>query len=238
MPLDPKDLTHFPPRRSTCSGSTRRIAGSGRASRTNTRTRPGSRVPGFSNGTDLLPGIQRRRARSGSRMRRACTLRGVRWGRLPTPPTTRVLRKLNGMVTGPGHGCVIQGPDGVWWQFYTIVLRVRRAAAGSAWTPTASMPRENNVCDPPARRRSGRPARCPIRAQRRSGSIPLTINKLRNIGPAGAHLEPASGHDAADAVDDSNGTRWEPAEDAPKPSSPSIWAPPPSGRASNSSRWI
>ena len=27
-----------------------------------------------------------------------------------------------GLVTGPGHGSVVQGPDGNWWQFYTIVL--------------------------------------------------------------------------------------------------------------------
>jgi GH43 family beta-xylosidase len=51
---------------------------------------------------------------------------GVYMARSPLGPFTYaagnpVLRKTTGIVTGPGHGCVVQGPDGKWWQFYTIV---------------------------------------------------------------------------------------------------------------------
>ncbi|HRR57694.1 MAG TPA: family 43 glycosylhydrolase, partial [Acidobacteriota bacterium] len=37
-------------------------------------------------------------------------------------PVNPLFRKSQGIVTGPGHGSVIQGPDGNWWQFYTIVM--------------------------------------------------------------------------------------------------------------------
>src|ERR1039458_2995460 len=37
-------------------------------------------------------------------------------------PRNPLLRKTTGIVTGPGHGSVVQGPDGYWWVFYTIVM--------------------------------------------------------------------------------------------------------------------
>ena len=37
------------------------------------------------------------------------------------PPGNPVLRKTAGIVDGSGHGCVVRGPDGNWWQFYTVV---------------------------------------------------------------------------------------------------------------------
>lgn len=33
-----------------------------------------------------------------------------------------LLRKTEGLVTGPAHGSIVEGPDGQLWQFYTIVL--------------------------------------------------------------------------------------------------------------------
>ena len=33
-----------------------------------------------------------------------------------------LLRKTDGVVTGPSRGCMIKGPDGEYWAFYTIVL--------------------------------------------------------------------------------------------------------------------
>jgi hypothetical protein len=51
-----------------------------------------------------------------------------------------------------------------------------------------------------------------------SGSIPLTINKLRNLNQRGRFSSQRSGHDAAYALDNSNGTWWEPAEDDAHPS--------------------
>lgn len=37
-------------------------------------------------------------------------------------PNNPLLRKTDGFVTGPAHGCIVEGPDGHLWQFYTIVL--------------------------------------------------------------------------------------------------------------------
>jgi xylan 1,4-beta-xylosidase len=51
-----------------------------------------------------------------------------------------------------------------------------------------------------------------------SGSIPLTINKLRNLNQRGSFSSQRPGHEAAYAIDDSNGTWWEPAENDAQPS--------------------
>lgn len=133
-------------------------------------------------------------------------------------PRNPLLRKTTGIVTGPGHGCVIQGPDGNWWVFYTIVLAnppggrrlgmdpvdfdangnmfARGASETPQWAPGA-------VSDPV---RNGD-----------SGSIPLTVNKLRNLNQRGAASSQRQGREAAYALDDSNGTWWEPAEDDARP---------------------
>jgi len=142
-----------------------------------------------------------------------------------------VLRKINGIVTGPGHGCAVQGPDGNWWQFYTIVHSnppggrrlgmdpvafdaggnmIVRATETPQWAP--------GVVSNPARDGD-------------SGSIPLSVHKLRNLNQLGGFSSQRPGHDAAYALDDSNGTWWEPAEDDAAPSltidlgSTTEWAP-------------
>jgi hypothetical protein len=51
-----------------------------------------------------------------------------------------------------------------------------------------------------------------------SGSIPLTVDKLRAMNQRGRFSSQRPGHDAAYAVDDSNGTWWEPADDEAQPS--------------------
>ena len=50
-----------------------------------------------------------------------------------------------------------------------------------------------------------------------SGSIPLTVNKLRAMNQQGSFSSQRTGRDAAYAVDNSNGTWWEPAEDDQQP---------------------
>ena len=50
-----------------------------------------------------------------------------------------------------------------------------------------------------------------------SGSIPLTVNKLRAMNQRGSFSSQRTGRDAAYAVDNSNGTWWEPAEDDKQP---------------------
>lgn len=147
---------------------------------------------------------------------------GVYTARSPLGPFTYapgnpVLRKTAGIVTGPGHGCVVQGPDGDWWQFYTIVLAnppggrrlgmdpIRFDANGNMFVRASETPQwAPGVVATPARNGD-------------SGSVPLTINKLRNLGQRGGSSSQRPGHEAAYAVDNSNGTWWEPADDDAHP---------------------
>jgi hypothetical protein len=134
-------------------------------------------------------------------------------------PNNPVLRKTTGVVTGTAHGSIVEGPDGNLWQFYTIVqpnppggrrigmdpvgfdarghLFVRGPSETPQWGPGA-------VADPVTRGDSG--------------SVPLTINKMRAMNAKSAFSSERRGHEAAYAVDNSTGTWWEPAEDDPSPS--------------------
>jgi len=133
-------------------------------------------------------------------------------------PGNPLLRKTTGIVTGPGHGCAVKGPDGNWWQFYTIVLAnppggrrlgmdpIGFDANGNMFVHATETPQwAPGVVSDPARHGD-------------SGSVPLTINKLRNLNQRGRYSSQRPGHDAAYALDNSNGTWWEPAEDDAQPS--------------------
>jgi xylan 1,4-beta-xylosidase len=133
-------------------------------------------------------------------------------------PNNPLLRKLTGIVTGPGHGCSVEGPDGEWWKFYTIVMSnppggrrlgmdpIGFDANGNMFVrPTETPQWAPGVVADPARR-SG------------SGSIPLTVDKLRNLNQQGAFSSQRSGHEAAYALDNSNGTWWEPEANDAQPS--------------------
>jgi xylan 1,4-beta-xylosidase len=149
---------------------------------------------------------------------------GVYTAKSPLGPFTYasvnpILRKTTGVVTGPGHGCIVQGPDGNWWQFYTIVLanppggrRLGMDAAGFdkdgnlfVRGPTETPQWAPGVVADPAHNGD-------------SGSIPLTINKLSGMNARGQASSQRAGHEAAYAVDNSNGTWWEPAADDDQPS--------------------
>jgi hypothetical protein len=54
--------------------------------------------------------------------------------------------------------------------------------------------------------------------QNDSGSIPLTINKLHVMNAKSTFSSQRTGHEAAYAIDNSNGTWWESAEDDKQPS--------------------
>ena len=132
-------------------------------------------------------------------------------------PENPLLRKTTGMVTGPGHGSVVEGPDGNWWQFYLCVLPTppggRRIgmdpvgfdAQGRMFvrnaTPTTTPQWAPGVLADPARDGD-------------SGSIPLSIGKTVNL----TFSSQRAGHDAAYALDDSNGTWWEPEQSDAQPS--------------------
>ncbi len=119
-------------------------------------------------------------------------------------------RRTDGLVTGPGHGCIVEGPDGNLWQFYTIVLsnppggrrigmdRITFEKDGPLAVKVTDTPQwaPNAVNDP---------------TKGDSGSIPVTINKIRAMNALSRFSSEQPGRDAAYAVDNSSGTWWEPA---------------------------
>jgi xylan 1,4-beta-xylosidase len=125
-------------------------------------------------------------------------------------PNNPLLRKTEGLVTGTAHGCVVEGPDGNLWQFYTIVLsnppggrrigmdRIIFDKDGYMSVKVTDTPQwaPNAISDP---------------AKGNSGSIPVTINKIRAMNALSKFSSEKSGHEAAYAVDNSSGTWWEPA---------------------------
>ena len=134
-------------------------------------------------------------------------------------PGNPVLRKTTGIVTGPGHGSAVQGPDGAWWQFYTIVMANPPGGRRIGMDPIGFDANGNMFVRGPSETPQWAPGVVANPARNGdSGSIPLTVNKLRNMNQRGSFSSQRPGHDAAYAVDDSNGTWWEPAEDDAQPS--------------------
>lgn len=123
-----------------------------------------------------------------------------------------LLRKTEGLVTGTAHGSIVKGPDGEWYQFYTIVLS-----------------------NPPGGRRIGMdkvtfdedglmyckvtdtPQPAPL-ARNAVKSIPVTINKMRAMNALSKASSEQPGFYASYAVDDYSGTLWLPAADDRQPS--------------------
>ena len=121
-----------------------------------------------------------------------------------------LLRKTEGLVTGTGHGSVVEGPDQHLWQFYTIVLANPPGGRRIGMDPVA-FDKDGNmsvrVTDTPqwAPGVVADPAH-----DGDSGSIPVTINKLRAMNALSQFSSQQPGRDAAYAVDNSSGTWWEP----------------------------
>jgi xylan 1,4-beta-xylosidase len=133
-------------------------------------------------------------------------------------PRNPLLRKITGIVTGPGHGSVAQGPDGNWWVFYTIVMANPPGGRRIGMDPVDFDANGNMFTRGPSDTPQWAPGVVanPVR-DGDSGSIPLTVNKLRAMNQRGGFSSQRPGHEAAYALDDSNGTWWEPAEDDAKP---------------------
>jgi xylan 1,4-beta-xylosidase len=124
-------------------------------------------------------------------------------------PNNPLLRRTDGIVTGPAHGSIVDGPDKNLWQFYTIVLsnplggrrigmdRIVFDKDGYMSVKVTDTPQwaPGTVTDP---------------TKGDSGSIPVTINKLRAMNALSRFSSQQTGHDAAYAIDNSSGTWWEP----------------------------
>jgi xylan 1,4-beta-xylosidase len=134
-------------------------------------------------------------------------------------PGNPVLRKTTGVVTGAAHGSVVEGPDGHLWQFYTIVMSNPPGGRRIGMDPIGFDARGNMFVRGPSETPQWGPGAVadPAR-QGDSGSIPLTINKLRAMNAKSAFSSQRPGRDAAYAIDNSTGTWWEPAEEDRQPS--------------------
>jgi len=124
-------------------------------------------------------------------------------------PNNPLLRKTEGLVTGPAHGSIVEGPDGQLWQFYTIVLSNppggRRIGMDRVvFDKNGNMSVE--VTDTP----QWAPGVITDPEKGNSGSLPVTINKLNAMNSLSKASSQQPGRDAAYAADNSSGTWWEP----------------------------
>ena len=147
---------------------------------------------------------------------------GVYTAKSPLGPFTYMrgnplLRQVYGLAAGPGHGSVIQGSDGNYWQFYLTVLPNPPGGRRIGMDPIG-FDAEGNMFV-----RGGVPTETPQWApgvvqdpvrDGNCGSVPLTLGKIRNLLASSN----APGRDPAYALDNSNGTWWEPAESDVQPS--------------------
>ena len=125
-------------------------------------------------------------------------------------PNNPLLRKTEGLVTGTGHGSIVEGPDKHLWQFYTIVLSNPPGGRRIGMDPVA-FGKDGNM----SVRVTDTPQWAPgvvadPTKDGDSGSIPVTINKVRAMNALSKFSSQQLGHDAAYAVDNSSGTWWEP----------------------------
>ncbi len=134
-------------------------------------------------------------------------------------PNNPVLRKTTGIVTGPGHGCVVKGPDGNWWQFYTIVMSNPPGGRRIGLDPIGFDKDGNLFVHGPTETPQWAPGVVSDPVHNcDSGSIQLTIDKLNAMHSTSRFSSQRPGYEAAYAIDNSNGTWWEPAEDDNQPS--------------------
>jgi hypothetical protein len=149
---------------------------------------------------------------------------GMYAGRSPTGPFTYarvnpVLRKTTGVVTGTAHGSIVEGPDGNWWQFYTIVLPNPPGGRRIGMDPVGFDEQGNLFVRGPTETPQWGPGVLADPARHDDpGSLPLTVNKMRAMNAKSTFSSQRPGHEAVYAVDNSTGTWWEPAEDDRQPS--------------------
>jgi hypothetical protein len=149
---------------------------------------------------------------------------GMYTGRSPTGPfsyaaVNPVLRKTTGVVTGTAHGSIVEGPDGHLWQFYTIVLSNPPGGRRIGMDPVGFDAGGNLFVRGPSETPRWGPGVVPDPVRDGdSGSLPLTVNKMRAMNAKSAFSSQRPGRDAAYATDHSTGTWWEPAEDDRQPS--------------------
>jgi xylan 1,4-beta-xylosidase len=133
-------------------------------------------------------------------------------------PNNPLLRKTEGLVTGTAHGCIVEGPDGNLWQFYTIVLS-NPPGGRRIGMDRIIFDKDGNMSVKITDTPQWGPKAISNPQKGNSGSVPVTINKVRAMNALSKVSSEQPGHDAAYAVDNSSGTWWEP---SPTDSVPSL----------------
>jgi xylan 1,4-beta-xylosidase len=121
-----------------------------------------------------------------------------------------LLRRTDGLVTGTAHGSIVEGPDENLWQFYTIVLS-NPPGGRRIGMDRITFDKDGNMAVKVTDTPQWAPSTVSDPTQGDSGSIPLTINKVRAMNALSRFSSQQPGRDAAYAVDNSSGTWWEPA---------------------------
>ena len=132
-------------------------------------------------------------------------------------PNNPLTRRTDGLVTGTAHGSIVEAPDGNLWQFYTIVLNNPPGGRRVGMDPVAVDAAGNlsvRISDTPQWVPGvvANPAR-----DGDSGSVAVSVNKMRAMNALSRFSSQQPGHDAAYAVDNSSGTWWEPSPDDASP---------------------
>ena len=129
-------------------------------------------------------------------------------------PNNPLLRKTDGVVTGPAHGSIVKGPDGNLWQFYTIVLS-NPPGGRRIGMDRIVFDEDGNMSVEVTETPQWGPNPDITPTEGNSGSIPVTINKVNSMNALSKFSSEQPGRFAAYAVDNSSGTWWEPVpEDA------------------------
>jgi hypothetical protein len=124
-------------------------------------------------------------------------------------PNNPLLRKTDGLVTGTAHGSIIEGPDGNLWQFYTIVLS-NPPGGRRIGMDRITFDKEGNMSVNITETPQWAPGAISDPTKGNSGSVPVTINKVRAMNALSKFTSEQPGRYAAYAVDNSSGTVWEP----------------------------
>jgi xylan 1,4-beta-xylosidase len=132
-------------------------------------------------------------------------------------PNNPLLRKTEGLVTGPAHGSIVEGPDGNLWQFYTIVLS-SPPGGRRIGMDRILLDKDGNMSCKVTETPQWAPGAVTDPTKGDSGSVPVTVNKMRAMNATSKFSSQTPGHDAAYAIDNASGTWWEPAADDAQPS--------------------
>jgi len=125
-----------------------------------------------------------------------------------------ILVHKNGLINGSGHHCIIEGPDGTVWAFYTLLYRNwnRWLERRIGMDPVGFDEQGNMFINGPSETPQWAPG---VKANpwedNDSGSIPLTEDKSYIVSSE------APGRNAPYAFDNNVRTWWEPAEDDAAP---------------------